>query len=100
MGYIDLEAGAAQGLAESVIARGLELRYRQGGEEIQPIGQSHTRKLKKLLQEEGIVPWMRDCVPLLYSGNGLVAVADLWIAASAAAKPGTLLRWKNRPPIH
>lgn len=100
MGHIDLEAGAAQGLAESVVARGLELRFRQGGEEIRPIGQSHTKKLKKLLQEEGIVPWMRDQLPLLYSGNELVAVADLWIAASAAAEPGTALHWKNRPPIH
>ena len=80
--------------------RGLELRYRHGGEKFRPIGQSHTRKLKKLLQEAGIVPWMRDRIPLLYSGGELVAVADLWLAADAASQPGTAVHWENRPPIH
>jgi tRNA(Ile)-lysidine synthase len=100
MGELRLEAGAKVGLADAVIAAGLEVGYRQGGEEIKLPGQSHTRKLKKLLQEEGIVPWLRERLPLLYSGGNLVAVADLWIAASAISEPGTAVRWKKRPPIH
>jgi tRNA(Ile)-lysidine synthase len=100
MGELTFEAGASQGLAEAIVSRGLELRFRSGGEEIKPVGQSHTRKLKKLLQEEGVVPWMRERLPLLYSGGDLVAVADLWIAANAASEPGTAINWKNRPPIH
>ena len=100
LGDLDLEPGAPSGLANAVVARGLELRYRSGGEEIKPLGQAHTRKLKKLLQEEGVVPWMRDKLPLVYSGGELVAVADLWIAASAASEPGTAIRWRNRPPLH
>lgn len=100
MGELQLEPGAAQGLTRAVVDAGLEVRYRCGGEEIKPAGQSHTRKLKKLLQDEGIVPWMRDRLPLLYSGGELVAVADLWIAAGAASKPGVAVHWKNRPPIH
>lgn len=100
MGELTFEAGASQGLAEAIVSRGLELRFRTGGEEIKPVGQSHTRKLKKLLQEEGVVPWMRERLPLLYSGDDLVAVADLWIAANAASEPGTAINWKNRPPIH
>jgi tRNA(Ile)-lysidine synthase len=100
MGKLHLETGADSGLADAVVAAGLEVRFRQGGEEIKAIGQKHTKKLKKLLQDEGVVPWMRERLPLLYSGGDLVAVADLWIAASAASEPGTAVHWKNRPPIH
>ena len=100
MGELKLEPDAKQGLAETVVSRGLKVRYRSGGEEIKPTRQAHTRKLKKLLQEEGIVPWMRDRLPLLYSGENLVAVADLWIASSAASEPGIAIRWHNRPAIH
>lgn len=100
MGALSLEPGAGSGLAEKVVAQGLEVRYRSGGEEIQPLGRAHTRKLKKLLQEEGIVPWMRDRLPLLYSDGQLVAVGDLWIAAAAVSEPGTAIRWQNRPAIH
>ena len=100
LGELQLDAGAAQGLTSAVVDAGLEVRFRSGGEEIKPAGQSHTRKLKKLLQDEGIVPWMRDRLPLLYSGGELVAVADLWLASAAAAEPGVAVCWKNRPPIH
>ena len=99
-GDLSLERDAPSGLAEQVVEAGLELRYRGGGEEIKPLGQIHTRKLKKLLQEEGVVPWMREKLPLLYCAGELVAVADLWIADSAASAPGTAIRWRNRPPIH
>jgi tRNA(Ile)-lysidine synthase len=100
MGELELAQDAAQGLAGQVIDAGLEVRFRSGGEEIKTVGQSHTKKLKKLLQDEGIVPWMRDRLPLLYSDGQLVAVADLWIASGAASEPGVAVRWKNRPPIH
>jgi len=100
MGELQLDTGAAQGLAGAVVDAGLEVRFRSGGEEIKPAGQLHTRKLKKLLQDEGIVPWMRDRLPLLYSGGELVAVADLWLASAAVAEPGVAVCWKNRPPIH
>jgi tRNA(Ile)-lysidine synthase len=100
LGELEFETGAESGLSEAIVAAGVELRFRSGGEEIKLAGQSHTRKLKKLLQEEGFVPWMRDRLPLLDSANELVAVGDLWIAAHAASEPGISIRWKNRPPIH
>ncbi len=99
-GALTLASGAPVGLSDGVVGSGLRLQYRHGGEEIQPVGQAHTRKLKKLLQEEGIVPWMRDCLPLLYAGQRLVAVADLWIAADAASEPGNAVVWEHRPPLH
>ena len=100
LGQLILEPGAQHGLATDVVEGGLAVRYRSGGEEIKLVNQQHTSKLKKLLQEEGIVPWMRERIPLVYAGDQLVAVGDLWLAADAAASPGTAIRWQNRPPIH
>lgn len=100
LGKILLRPGQDVGLSEAVISAGLEIRYRAGGEEIKPLFQQHTKKLKKLLQEEGVVPWMRDRVPLLYSGGTLVAVADLWIADDASSEPGTGIEWCDRPALY
>jgi tRNA(Ile)-lysidine synthase len=99
LGVLRLRRGAEWGLSNAVLERGLELRFRVGGEQLKPCGQNHTRTLKKLLQEEGIVPWMRDRVPLLFSGGELVAVADLWVAADAASQPGTAIDWQRRPAL-
>jgi len=78
------------------------LRFRSGGERIRPAGSAHTRELKKLLQERGVVPWMRERIPLICCGDALVAVADLWIAAdflAGGAKKGLRVRWEDHPPI-
>jgi tRNA(Ile)-lysidine synthase len=100
LGILRLESDAAEGLSRDVVERGLELRYRRGGEKLRPCGQAHTKKLKKLLQEASVVPWMRDRIPLIYADGELVAVADLWLADGAASKPGIAVRWENRPAIH
>lgn len=100
LGQLILEPGAKTGVSDALIKAGLSIRPRLGGEEIQPTGQRHTRKLKKLLQEDGVVPWMRDRLPLIYSGEQLVAVGDLWLADDAAASPGAAVRWIGRPALH
>lgn len=100
MGSIQLVADAEIGLSEDLVQRGLRVGSRQGGEEIKPQGQTHTRKLKKLLQEEGVVPWMRGRLPLVYAGEQLVAVADLWLAEDAVSQPGYALCWIDRPALH
>lgn len=100
MGSLELSPGAPRGLSGDVLAHGLTVQYRRGGEKIQPVSQGPTRKLKKLLQEIGVVPWMRERVPLIYSGERLVAVADLWIAADAASEPGTAILWHGKPALH
>jgi len=100
LGVLQFVEGAGRGLSERFLEADIEVRFRQGGEEFHPLGQSHTRKLKKLLQEEGGGPWMRDRLPLIYAGNELIAVGDLWLAASAVSEPGVELRWKDRPALH
>jgi tRNA(Ile)-lysidine synthase len=100
LGVLRFLAGGTPGLSQDVMKRGVQVRFRQGGEEFQPLGQLHTRKLKKLLQEEGVVPWMRERLPLVFSGDELVAVGDLWLAAKAVGEPGVSLRWQDRPALH
>ncbi len=99
-GQMRLEAGVDGGIDCDAVEGGLALRFRQGGEEFCPVGRRRTHKLKKLLQEDGVVPWMRQRIPLLYSGECLVAVGDLWIAANASKTNGYGIRWRNRPALH
>ena len=100
LGTLHFEPGAEIGISPDLLSDGLTIRPRVGGEEFRLQGQSHTRKLKKLLQEEGVVPWMRDRLPLIYSGERLIAVGDLWLAEDAAARPGVAVRWTGRPALH
>jgi tRNA(Ile)-lysidine synthase len=100
LGTLALGSGDGPGLSETVVSQGLCLRRREGGEEIQLPGQAHTRKLKKLLQEEGILPWLRQQLPLIYSGGQLVAVADLWISADALAEKGRAIHWRDKPDLY
>lgn len=63
-----------QGLNEELITAGLTVRFRQGGEQIQLPKQSHHKSLKHLFQEWAIPPWQRDRIPLLFSGDRLIAI--------------------------
>ncbi|BFM17283.1 tRNA lysidine(34) synthetase TilS [Maricurvus nonylphenolicus] len=70
--------------------------YRSGGERCKPQGRNHSQTLKKLLQEYGLQPWLRDRVPLLYLGDQLVAVGDLWICDGYAVEGGLKIDWQTR----
>jgi tRNA(Ile)-lysidine synthase len=100
LGVLRFESGADVGLSKALLDGGLTIKPRVGGERFSPYGQTHTRELKKLLQEAGVVPWMRDRLPLVYSGDRLLAVGDLWLAADAVTKPGIAVCWSDRPALH
>jgi tRNA(Ile)-lysidine synthase len=73
----------------------LEIRFRKGGERCRPLGRAHSQTLKHLLQDYGIPPWMRESLPLVYSGDELVAVSDLWICEGYAVEAdGYRLKFK------
>ena len=87
---------------QRLCGRDLIVRRRKGGERVRIAGQSISKPLKKMLQEAGIVPWMRDRIPLIYDGDELVAVGDMWICADAVADDtaeAAQLRWSDRPAI-
>jgi len=99
LGALCLAGTDGIGLDPEVARRGLSIRFRHGGEGIRIRPGGPTRKLKKLLQEAGILPWMRDRLPLLFAGEQLVAVGDLWLSADHQATPGFEVRWLDRPAI-
>ena len=68
--------------------RALQIRFRQGGEQIQPAGHPHHQRLKQLFLQAGIPPWQRDKIPLIYDGDTLIAVAGYWLAQNACSLPG------------
>lgn len=65
--------------SESINDNLVQVRFRRGGETIQPAGRKETHKLKKLFQESGVPPWQRDRIPLLFINNKLAAVTGYWI---------------------
>ena len=84
----------ADGLPQSWLERGLTLKFRGGGERFRPRGRDHHHSLKHLFQESGVVPWMRDRVPLLYRGDELAAIGDLWVSADVDAAQESEPRWR------
>jgi tRNA(Ile)-lysidine synthase len=55
----------------------LSVRFRQGGEMLRLSKNNKSQSLKKYLNEAGIPPWLRDRLPLIYSGDRLVKVIIL-----------------------
>ena len=53
-----------------------EIGFRDAGLACRPGGRDGSRSLKKLTQEHGIPPWMRDRLPLLFVDGQLAAVAN------------------------
>jgi tRNA(Ile)-lysidine synthase len=100
LGELRGERVMGQGISASALESGtIEIRFRQGGEQLRPAGRLGHHSLKKLFQEAGIPPWRRDRIPLIYDGEQLLAVAGLWVAHEAAAQadePGVILNWSAR----
>lgn len=87
-GSLKVEKSIGSGLAKQFLENFLTVKFRGGGERIRPAGERHSRTLKNLFREAGVLPWMRSHVPLIYAGEWLVAVGDLWVDAEATARYG------------
>ncbi|MGI9345788.1 MAG: tRNA lysidine(34) synthetase TilS [Gammaproteobacteria bacterium] len=88
-------ANAGSYLSPEYIAN-LQVRFRTGGEKFQLQGRTGHKSLSKYWQEQGIPPWRRSTIPLLYAADQLVAVAGLGISAEAAVQNqngGYKLEW-------
>jgi tRNA(Ile)-lysidine synthase len=75
----------------------LRVRFRRGGERCRPRGRAHSQSLKRLFQERDVPPWVRARVPLVYAGDRLAAVGDLWVCEPffTEAPQGVALRWER-----
>jgi tRNA(Ile)-lysidine synthase len=86
----------AQRLPQAVI-----VRRRSGGETLRPGVKARTQSVQHLCQSHGVLPWMRDVLPLVFADGTLIAVADLWLDARwcTAGKPGLAIVWERAPII-
>lgn len=99
LGNLSLVASDSGGIGPKPLKNGLSVRFRCGGEVLQPAGRDHHRPLKKLLQDLSMPPWLRDRIPLLYAGDELVAVGDIWVAEEFFDPAGLAVCWDNRPAL-
>jgi tRNA(Ile)-lysidine synthase len=90
------------GLSPDALPRTVLVRRRSGGETLKPARSAHTHSVQHLCQSLGVLPWMRDALPLVFVEDTLIAVADLWMDArwcAAAGAPGLSIAWNNAPVI-
>jgi tRNA(Ile)-lysidine synthase len=101
-GCLLFERARGAGLAAAKLVQApVTLRSRSGGERIRLAANRPARAVKKLLQEAHMPPWERDALPLVWSGDELVAVPGIGIALAyqaAPGEPGWRLSWRPSPP--
>ena len=67
LGRLTLTPEAEGPIALARLPARLTLRWRMGGERIQPRASAPRRALKDLLREAAVVPWQRSRMPLIYA---------------------------------
>lgn len=88
-GELLAHATHAPGIAASAWTAGrIEVRYRRGGETCRLAGREGSRDLKKLFQEAGIPPWVRERTPLVCIDGRLAAVGGRWVCQEFAGAQG------------
>jgi tRNA(Ile)-lysidine synthase len=89
------------GIAVDRLPATVAVRRRAGGETLKPAASAKTQSLQHLCQSWGVLPWMRDALPLVFAGDELIAVADMWADARwcAAEAPGLRIEWSNAPIV-
>ncbi len=76
----------------------ISVRWRKGGERCRPAGRGHHHSLKKMFQEQGIPPWERDRIPLIYIQDTLAMVPGFRVCEpfqAGPAEPGVLIEWDS-----
>ena len=83
--WLHAHAAVGAGLAcARVSGKSIEVRLRRGGE-VCRLPRRPSRALKKILQEEGVPPWERIQMPLVFVNDELAAIADRWICEPYSA---------------
>jgi len=101
-GSIKAEFIKGQGIAINKCKKILAIKYRKGGEQIKPSGHKIKKSLKNLFQENNVLPWVRNEIPLVYLDEDLISVGDLWFNQDYKAKEkedGFLISWNKEMDI-
>ncbi|WP_431686339.1 tRNA lysidine(34) synthetase TilS [Hahella sp. NBU794] len=88
---------ATEGLRQPTTDETVIVRFRRGGERFRPKGRGGSCPLKKWLQEQGIPPWRRDSIPLIYFNDELAAVGSYGVAEQFAASENAWLPVFHQP---
>lgn len=98
-GILQFERMRGQGLSLQKLQQGnVVIRPRRGSEYIQLDAARPRQSLRNLLQQQGVPPWQRELLPLLYCGDELVLVplvASATAYAAQADEDGVLVSWQN-----
>jgi tRNA(Ile)-lysidine synthase len=90
------------GLDASRLPASLSVRRRIGGESLKLGADARTQSVQHLCQAMGVLPWMRDALPMIYAGDSLIAIGDLWRDARWAVPSdgmGFDCVWEGRPEL-
>lgn len=98
-GVLRMVRGRGNGISLARLAAGpVVVRFRRGGERLQPDGARPRRSLKNLLQEARMPPWQRARLPLIYCGRQLAWVAGIGTDAAfraGADEPSVVPVWQS-----
>ncbi|MDQ8039831.1 MAG: tRNA lysidine(34) synthetase TilS, partial [Rickettsiella sp.] len=85
--HLTVERVMGQGIAcEKLKEKPIMLSFRQGGERFHVHDRLGSHPLKKLFQEWGVPPWLRQNIPLIYCDNELIAVVGYGISTNYIAQ--------------
>jgi len=101
-GFLNVEKIEGKGIDDLYQQRQIYVKGRKGGERCKPFGRNKSQKLKKLFQEYEIPLWQRDRLPLIYIGEKLAAVGDLWVCEEFHTQPnkqGISINWTDNLTI-
>ena len=71
------ESGKQTGFnQQALLSKELIVSFRQGGERFRKTADAHSQQLKHWFQEQGIPPWEREQIPLIYWGEELIQVGN------------------------
>ena len=102
LGSLELKAATGIGLSRARLPGELQVASRAAGELFRPAGTGHRRPLRKWLQERGVLPWLRQRVPLVFAQGEIVAIGDLAYGDGFHAQPGEpswVVAWHGRPAL-
>jgi tRNA(Ile)-lysidine synthase len=102
LGRLTLRPATGRGLSRARLVGPLVVGSRPAGGLFRPAGAKHRRALRKWLQERGVLPWLRESLPVVYAAGEIVALGDLACGGELAAGPGEEaweIAWTGRPVL-
>jgi tRNA(Ile)-lysidine synthase len=102
LGRLRLQTAETSEAVIGVPAGPLTVRWGSAALKLQLTPRGARKTLRNLFQERGVVPWMRPYLPLVFAGDALVAVADLWSDVRfqpAPGEPRMTIEWLDHPQL-